>query len=250
MNTIPVKNWKITQSGIDALKASYDPALWDELMNRTIGGIEKNSLVINPAVGISAVMRSAIETVSEEKRLITGIMMVPDQLQINIDEVTKQPFFDLYTKEMVYHARNKYMAKGNIHAVDIEHSGPNLPQMIMVESWIVDDSANDKLNSLGFAEQFRTMGFDGIPVGTWAITYFCPNDAVWEWAKANAGKLGFSLYGYFDRFIVGDAPSTMDMRQMKVQRSVDPMTELRAFAGDPALSTEAKLMRLQALLKK
>lgn len=201
LSQIPAFRMIMAGTGAQDTEA-FIPEAFDQLY-KGIGGIEKNSLTTSPAIGLKAVLQSSglnslklVKNTDQAKRLITGIKMVPDQLLLKTDD-TGKPHFDMYTKEVIYHARNKFMMNGNVHALDWEHTGPQLSDIYLVESWLVEDSANDKLNALGFDQQFRSMGFDGIPVGTWAVSYFVPSDKLWNEMMTNPDGYGFSIKGYF-----------------------------------------------------
>lgn len=206
-----------------------------------IAGIEKNSLTTSPAIGLKAVLQSGLQPLKlvkntdQAKRLITGVKMVPDQLILKLDEAG-QPYFDQYTKEVIYHARNKYMMTANIHALDWEHTGPNLSDVFLVESWLVEDPANDKLNALGFDKQFQAMGFDSIPVGTWAVSYFVPNDKLWDEIVSNPDGYGFSIQGHFFSAPVNDVTE-------------DQLTEAVKLSRRDDLTLEQKCEALLAMLK-
>lgn len=201
LSQIPVFKMMMSNTSAEDTEV-FDPALFDTLY-KSLGGIEKNSLTTSPAVRLKAVIQSSglkplqlKKNTDVSKRLITGVKMVPNMLLFKTDDAGV-PYADVYTKEVIYHSRNKFMMGGNIHAIDWEHTGPNLSDVFLVESWIVEDPTNDKLNALGFTEQFKALGYSQIPVGTMAVTYFVPNDKLWDEIVSNPEGYGFSIMGYY-----------------------------------------------------
>ena len=206
------------------------------------GGIEKNSFTTAPAIGLKAVLQSTgikplrlTQNANDERRLITGVMMVPGQLLLKSDG-EGQFHLDMYSKEVIYHARNKFMMGRNSTAIDWEHSGPLLSDSFLVETWIVENGENDKLNALGFTEQFRSMGFDGIPTGCLACTYFVPNDTLWNELKSNPEGYGFSIMGYF-----ASEPITQDQTERLLSKAVE-------LSHRDDMSSEQKCAVLRALI--
>lgn len=192
----------LTANGVDLIGENFDQDIYQQIMS-SLGGLEKNSIVADPAVGFKAVLQAADAKqfklnadANPSKRIITGVMMVPDQMLLKVDSEGK-PYVEVCSKEMIYHARNKYMRQANRDAVDFEHLGPNLPGIYLVESWIVEDPVHDKLVALGFDQQFKQYGYDGIQVGTLAASYFVENDALWQTLIDNPAGYGFSIQGYF-----------------------------------------------------
>lgn len=233
---IPILQALLTSKGIELDSELFDEALYEELM-RSVTGIEKNSLVTRPAIGLKAVLQSASmqqvkvnQHTEEDKRLITGIKLIPDMLLLKYDG--DQPYFDTYSKEVIYHARNKFMMKGNIHAIDWEHSGPNLQDIYLVESWIVGDG-QDKIYSLGYSPE-------EVPAGSWAVSYYVPNDELWKELKSNPEGYGFSIKGWF-----GFAPSEVQAST----KNDKVLLSAIALSKDTSLSDEEKLIKLIELIK-
>lgn len=242
LTQLPVYQMMIANTDAEDTMA-FDATQW-EAIYKSLGGIEKNSLTTAPAIGLKAVMQSSgirplklTKNADGTKRLITGIKQVPDMMLLKLDE-SGRPYADVYTKEVIYHSRNKFMMNGNVHAIDFEHTGPNLSDIYLVESWLVEDPNNDKLNALGFTDQFRAMGYGGIPVGTWAVTYFVPNDKLWNEIMTNPDGYGFSIMGYY--MAQKQSPSAAEQLMMEAIK----------LSKRDDLSTESKMELLMAMMAK
>ena len=126
----------------------------------------------------------------EEKRVVTGPAMVPNQEIIRLD-AEGNPYFVFFTEDTVIKAQEVFHKYGKTKASNFEHE-VGLRDVTVVESWIVTDPKNDKSNALGFSD---------IPRGTWMVSYKVDNDKLWE--KVKSGEVqGFSIEGVFSKNIV------------------------------------------------
>ena len=127
----------------------------------------------------------------EEKRIVTGAAMVPNQDIIRMD-AEGNPYFVYFTKETIEKAQEVFAKKGKTKSTNFEHEESLMEGVTVVESWIVKDPKNDKSNALGFSD---------ITEGTWFVSYKVDNDELW--AKVKNGEVkGFSIEGVFSKNIV------------------------------------------------
>ena len=126
----------------------------------------------------------------EEKRIVTGAAMVPNQEIIRMD-AENNPYFVYFTEETILKAQEIFAKYGKTKSTNFEHK-TGLRDVTVVESWIVTDPKNDKSNALGFSD---------IPKGSWFVSYKVDNDKLWEMVKAGEVK-GFSIEGVFSKNIV------------------------------------------------
>ena len=77
------------------------------------------------------------------------------------------------------------MKHQNTNSATLQHE-EKVTGVHTVESWIVENSTNDKSNLYGYE----------LPVGTWFVTMRVLNDMVWERIKSGELK-GLSIEGYF-----------------------------------------------------
>jgi len=127
----------------------------------------------------------------EEKRIVTGAAMVPNQDIIRMD-AEGNPYFVYFTKETIEKAQEVFAKKGKTKSTNFEHEESLMEGVTVVESWIVEDPKNDKSNALGFSD---------ITEGTWFVSYKVDNDELWGKVKSGEVK-GFSIEGVFSKNIV------------------------------------------------
>ena len=130
--------------------------------------------------------RQNFQVDSEEKRIILGPAMVPDQ-KIFRKQKDGTPYFVFFTKDTIFQIQEKFMRKKYLDNADTEHNGKAEQDVYVIESWIKEDD-NDKSTKYGFGD---------LPIGTWFISMKVRNDEVWE--KIKDGSLaGYSVSGFFE----------------------------------------------------
>ena len=127
---------------------------------------------------------------NEEKRIVTGAAMIPNQEIIRMDAEDK-PYFVYFTEETIEKAQEVFAKYGKTKSTNFEHK-TGMRDVTVVESWIVTDPSNDKSNALGFSD---------IPKGSWMVSYKVDNDDLWKKVK-NGEVKGFSIEGVFSKNII------------------------------------------------
>ena len=127
---------------------------------------------------------------SEEKRIVLGPTMIPDQ-KIFRKDAMGNPYYVFFTAETIRMISEKYMKNQYTRNNDLMHDGKAVRDVYVIESWIKEDE-NDKSVKYGFGD---------VPVGTWMIAMKIAKtpkgDEVWNQVKE--GKLnGFSVSGFFE----------------------------------------------------
>lgn len=159
-------------------------------------GVTAVALVDSPAIeiGWQAFNNSKpfrFETVSSEKRIIAGPLMVPNTPIYRQDKNGEyNVWFSAKTIEQIvdkFH-KNQYGTRVN----PMHESMMILPDIYMVSSFLVNRDRG-----------INPVGFD-LPDGTWFAEFKVRNDEVWnEFVKTGVFK-GFSVEGYFE-----DVPSEL-----------------------------------------
>lgn len=129
-------------------------------------------------------------TTDEEKRIVIGPAMVPNQKIIRKDKITGEPYYVFFSPETIKMIADKYMKNQYTRNNDTEHDGKAIEDIYVTESWIVEDEKYDKS---------RKYGFD-VSVGSWMLAMKIPKTPKGEevWQKVKSGELnGFSVSGYF-----------------------------------------------------
>jgi len=150
-------------------------------------GIDAISLVEYPAIEENFVALSKqqvhLKTIDEEKRIIIGLALIPD-----LEIYRKQGDYEyniVFSKETVRKASELYMKRLKVHNSTLEHK-EKTDGVFTIESWIVEDTKNDKTNIYGLNAN----------IGSWAVVQKVENDDVWNDIKLGKYK-GFSIEGIF-----------------------------------------------------
>lgn len=157
-----------------------------------ITGIKDVSFVSEPAIesDFIALKNEGSElklSVDSSKHILTGALLIPDKLIYRLDS-NNNPYFITFSKEDIEKIAYKMIKQGNaIFDTSIEHD-KRIKGNQLVECWIVNDSENDKANSLGLS----------VPDGTLMVSYKVNDEDAWNEVKAGKVK-GFSLEGYFEQ---------------------------------------------------
>ena len=128
---------------------------------------------------------------NEEQRLVVGPAMIPEKLIIRRNETpgslqVGEIYYVYFSEDTIRKIQQKYMMDKLLDKANIEHGRRFLPNVNVVESWIVEDPEKDK-------QQIYDMNY---PKGTWMIIMKVEDDKAWSLVKE--GKLkGYSVQGYF-----------------------------------------------------
>jgi hypothetical protein len=153
-------------------------------------GVDVISFVENPAIEIdfmyfNNVERQKFKTTNEEKRIICGPAMIPNEKIIRLDGEGNE-YFVFFSEDTIRLCNEMYFKNGNNNGSNLEHETA-IDGVSAVESWLIEDSTMDKAIALGFKD---------LPKGTWMISFKIDNDEVL--AKIKSGEvLGFSVEGLF-----------------------------------------------------
>jgi hypothetical protein len=154
-------------------------------------GVYAISLVSDPAIEVNFVSLSKqreikLATINEEKRILVGPILIPDQkIYRNQDG---HEYNIMFPKETIKQVQHNFVQQGYQNNSTLEHSGKAIPNVTFVETWIKEDEVHDKSVLYGFSE----------PVGTLFGLMKVNNDEIWnDYVKTGKVK-GFSIDGVFD----------------------------------------------------
>ena len=157
-------------------------------------GVFAISFVDRPAIEEDFILLSEMEVemkvIDEGKREVIGLALVPDKkiLRRHKDEETKKTteFTVSFSAETIAKTQELYMKKLYGNNVTVDHA-ENVDGVALIESWIVEDSKNDKSNIYKL----------NAPVGAWVVKMKVYNEEVYQGIKD--GKFnGFSIEGRYD----------------------------------------------------
>jgi hypothetical protein len=173
-------------------------------------GVFAISLVSEPAIESLFVYMSKehqmvkLAEVDKEKRILLGPVLIPNKEIPRIDEETGEEYSIMFTPDVVERAAQLFLQNQKNNNATIEHTARQIPDVSIVESWIIVDPEKDKSNFYGMK----------YPKGTWMAIMKINNEDVWE-NYVKTGKVkGFSLEGMFGHDLVEaewgvpDVPST------------------------------------------
>lgn len=158
-------------------------------------GVDIISFVESPAIEVDFMYfndkkTERFKTVDEDKRIVVGAAMLPNEKIIRYDADGK-PYFVYFSEETVRKCAELYFKRSKQTATNVDHEEEILKGVTVVESWIVENPEMDKSKHLGYKD---------IPSGSWFVSYKVDNNTLWE--KVKAGEvLGFSVEGLFTQTV-------------------------------------------------
>ncbi|QLG46053.1 XkdF-like putative serine protease domain-containing protein [Costertonia aggregata] len=125
-----------------------------------------------------------LSEVSKEQRILLGVVAIPDK-PIYRNQDGKE-FYITFPSETIKLGAHSFLKNQYNNNSSIEHE-VKLSGVSVVESWIVEDTENDKSNIHGLKA----------PRGSWIVSMKVDNDELWnDYVKTGKVK-GFSLDGLF-----------------------------------------------------
>jgi hypothetical protein len=150
-------------------------------------GIDAISLVDRPAIeeNFIALSKDVPYTFQEvSKGIVTGPALIPNKQIYRKDEDGNE--FNVYfTEDTIEKAAILYFKNSNQNNSTEQHMR-KVEGITTFESWIIQDTKNDKAKALGF----------DLPKGTWMISQKINNPEVLQKVKDGTYR-GFSIEGYF-----------------------------------------------------
>lgn len=127
------------------------------------------------------------EIVSEAQRIVTGPLMIPDQLIYRSSEKFGEHYVK-FSAETIQAISIKFAKKGYQKNVNIMHEeGLQVDDITMFESFISNSARGIK----------PMAAFGDLPDGTWFGSFYVENPAVWDLVRLQKVR-GFSVEGMFD----------------------------------------------------
>lgn len=155
-------------------------------------GMNCISLVEQPAVEVDFLAFSkeqgqelCLTQFNEEKREITGVVCLADTPILRKNKEYGVHYI-LFEKDTIKKMMLKYFKNGFGNQVNIEHKGPFIEGVTMIESYIKDSNRN-----------VSPIEFEAVPDGSWIATFKVENEDVWNKIKEEHSLKGFSLQGMF-----------------------------------------------------
>lgn len=153
-------------------------------------------------------MLMAFAIQSESEHIITGALMIPQQLIYRNSEQFGEHYVK-FSVETIKQIAIKFSKKGYQKNVNIMHEADmQVEGVTMFESFISDSKRGIK----------PMEAFKDLPDGTWFGSFYVENPKVWELVKSGEVK-GFSVEGMFD-YEAPQKPMSEDEKQLAELREI------------------------------
>lgn len=203
--------------------------------NDETSGIEAISVVETPAIEENFVALNKhelqLKEVNKEKRILMGAALIPDKSIYRRNDKGDE-YYIYFSKDTVRKASELFFKRSNHKNATYEHKQP-IEGMTIVESWIVENTKQDKSALYGL----------NLPVGTWAVSMKVDNEEIYEKAK-NGEVKGFSIEGYFaDKLDMSSQTIEEYERQLTIEELKEIISEekLESYSDYPeAVRNNAK----------
>ena len=116
-----------------------------------------------------------------EEHIITGVALRAD-LPIYRRRPDGSEYYVVFTKETIKKMIARYSKQGMMNNVDLQHSGELVSGVYMVESFIINDERGIRPNE-----------FADIEDGSWIVSYYVEDEALWDKIKNGNDLNGFSI---------------------------------------------------------
>lgn len=117
-----------------------------------------------------------------EEHIITGIALRADLPIYRVNPKTGEEYYVVFNKETIKKMIARYSKQGMMNNVDLQHSGELVSGVYMVESFIINDERG-----------IRPKEFSDIEDGSWVVSYYVEDDALWDQIKNGNDLNGFSI---------------------------------------------------------
>ena len=157
--------------------------------NKNSKGVFAISLVHSPATEEFFVAMSKqdklvkLAKVDEEKRILMGLVLQPNQLIYRVDEDGNE-FEMFFSEQTIRDFSQNFFQSGFQLNSKLEHDTP-IDGVTFTESWLVADPEKDKSAAYGLE----------YPVGSWLVSMKVDNDDIWNNYIKTGELRGFSIDG-------------------------------------------------------
>lgn len=154
-------------------------------------GVKVISLVEEPAIESNFVFFNKekqkskfIELKGEKfKQVVAGLALIPDKDILRLD-VNGEPYYGVFSKEVVEKARTKFHKELLTNRVNTDHSSKDYVDAFLIESFIID--SEERLADV------KAKGIEEAVIGSWFVAYKIEDAEIFK--KVVSGELnGFSV---------------------------------------------------------
>ena len=116
-----------------------------------------------------------------DEHIITGVAIRAD-VPIYRRRQDGSEYYVVFQKDVVKQLVERFSKQGKMNSVDLQHDGELINGIYMIESYFIND-----------ARGIRPTEFADIEDGSWIVSYFVEDDALWEQIKNGNDLNGFSI---------------------------------------------------------
>lgn len=180
-----------------------------------------------------------LATVNEEKRIVVGAILIPNQLIPRRDPNTGEMFNIMFDAETIKEIHIDYVKNGRQNNSNNEHDGNLVEDVTFIETWIKEDDVHDKSVLYGLKQSVGSLfGIQKID-----------NDDDWN-GYVKTGKVkGFSIEGKF-----GLEKINLNSEYMNLEAIANAIKEgfaaIKLSADEPAPVTEEVAVQLAQVMMK
>ena len=150
---------------------------------------------------------------NEEKRIVAGALMIPNQFILRRDEKTGEPYYVFFSRNTIKRIQERFNKLGYQNVTDVQHDGQIKTDNILLEQWIIESKEYDKS---------KFYGFHNLSLGTWFGVYKVNDDETW--ADIKSGKIkGFSIYGDF----ISKATAVKNTDETLLSKIIEVLNEIK-----------------------
>jgi len=181
-------------------------------------GVNAVSLVNTPAIQSDWIALAdqkpiLLAEVSKDKQVLLGAALIPDKPIFRKGENGAEDFYIYFSKETIAKTAQNFFKNNNQNNATLEHD-VKLAGMTIFESWIVEDSKQDKSAKYGL----------NLPEGTWAISMKVNDKDVWDNYVKNDKVFGFSIEGQFSNALRRE--SDMNFSDEVLDKTLDMIRQI------------------------
>lgn len=167
-----------------------------------------------------------VQMMSEEKRLIVGVVMRAGFPIYRVDE--RGEYYVSFSAETIRRMAEKYLEENRQNRVNLMHAGEEVRGVQMVQLFIKDT-----------AKGIAPAGFEDIEEGSLFAEFHVVDDEIWNWIKEGILR-GFSLEGFFTMENTTNQENMKKLKEM-LAKIISKFTEVTTDKGILTFDGEAEI---------
>lgn len=151
-------------------------------------GLKRTSIVDDPAIGVNfdlfdKIVEDKFEITSEDKRIITGPVMIPELKMLRKYTNTNKYYYCVFTEQAILNTIKKASKEQTFNNVNLQHlqtDDAKVTCAFMIESYILSDT-------------FKPEKYKDLPNGTWIASFWIEDENYWNDVIKSENFKGFSV---------------------------------------------------------